>query len=82
MDVVLIVAIVGFAVLCGAVSMKIAAGKGRNPVVWGAIGLILNLPGLLIVVVVPSHDERRAVPQDRRHAGGGADPRGAKAAIA
>ncbi|GEM_PF-2887874 len=82
MDIVLIVAIVGFAVLCGAVSMKIAAGKGRNPIVWGAVGLVVNLPGLLIVVVVPRHDQRRAVVQDRRPAGSSADSRGAKAAMA
>lgn len=82
MDVMMIVAIVGFAVLCGAVSMKIAAGKGRNPIVWGAVGLVLNLPGLLIVLVVPRHNERRAAAQDRRPAGSGAEPRGAKAAMA
>lgn len=83
MDVLMIIAIVGFAVLCGGVSTKIAAGKGRNPLAWGTAGLVLNLLGLLIVIVVPSRaDDRFAVLRTARPATGAGKSGGAKAAIA
>ena len=80
MDVLMIVAIGGFAVLCGVVSMKIAAGKGRSPFVWGLTGLVLNLAGLLIVLVVPRAGERRAGLSVERRTGDAGKPYGAKAA--
>lgn len=84
MDAVMIVAVVGFAALCGAVSFKIAAGKGRNPLLWGLVGLVFNLLGMLVVVVVPRTHTARAASQPARPAVSGTGQRAhpAKAAIA
>lgn len=84
MDAVMIVAVVGFAVLCGAVSLKIAAGKGRSPVLWGLVGLVFNLPGLLVAVVVPKARVEECVSAAVRPApsGAGKPSRPASAAIA
>lgn len=64
MDALLIIAICLLAVLCCGVSVKIAIGKRRSPVLWGLVGLLLNLLGLLIVVFVPGHraEPHRAEP--------------------
>jgi hypothetical protein len=39
--------------LCGAVCFKAAADKGRNPWVWGVVGFVLPLIGLLFVLFLP-----------------------------
>ena len=79
MDVMLIIGIVGLAAICCGVSVKIAVGKGRSPLVWGLVGLLLNLLGLLVVVVVPSH---RTAPAPACEAGSSAAPHGPRAAVA
>ena len=79
MDVMLIIAIIGLAAICCGVSVKIAAGKGRSPLLWGLVGLVLNLLGLLVVVVVPGH---KTVPAPACDAGSPAAPHGPKAAVA
>jgi len=53
MDGMMVVAICGCAVVCAGVSMKIAAGRGRNPLLWGAVGLVFNLPGLAVTLFLP-----------------------------
>lgn len=60
MDVAMILAICGLAALCAGVAVKIAQGKGRNPVFWGVSGLLLSLPGLLVVTVLPAIPTGRA----------------------
>ena len=53
MDAMMIVSVCLIALLSSGVSAKIAAGKCRNPLLWGAIGLVFSLVGLLLVTVVP-----------------------------
>jgi len=79
MDVMLVIAIVGLALICCGVSVKIAAGKGRAPVLWGLVGLFLNLLGLLVVVVLPRH---RTAPAPVSTTGSEAPPHGARTAVA
>jgi hypothetical protein len=75
----MIVAICGFAIICGAVSMKIAAGKQRNPSLWAIVGLTFNIPGLLVVALVPAHVEKPRVEAPAKEP---SRARGAKAAVA
>lgn len=58
MDVMMVLAICGFAVICGGVGMRIAAGKQRSPLLWALVGLVFNVVGLLVLVVMPQHRER------------------------
>jgi hypothetical protein len=75
----MIVAICGFAVLCGAVNMKIAAGKQRDPLLWALVGLLFNVVGLLVAIVMPRHQEKPAPEMRAERPAAG---RGAKAAVA
>jgi hypothetical protein len=75
----MIVAICGFAVLCGAVNIKIAAGKQRDPLLWALVGLVFNVVGLLVAIVVPRHREKPAPEMRTERSAAG---RGAKAAVA
>jgi hypothetical protein len=77
MDTSMVIAICGFAVVCGAVSMKIAAGKDRNPSLWAIVGLVFNIPGLLAAVFVPPHVETSAA--EGQAAKSGAEDRAGKA---
>ena len=79
MDVMLVIAIVGLALTCCGVSVKIAAGKGRAPILWGLVGLLLNLLGLLVVVVLPRH---KTAPAPTDAAGSKAAPREPRTAVA
>ena len=54
MDVAMILAVSGLALVCAGVAVKIALGKGRNPVLWGVCGLLLSLVSLVIVTVLPA----------------------------
>jgi hypothetical protein len=54
MDAMMVAAIGGFALVSAAVSVMIAAGKHRRILVWGPVGLLLNLPGMLVVTVLPA----------------------------
>jgi hypothetical protein len=88
MDTSMVIAICGFAVVSGAVSMKIAAGKDRNPSLWAIVGLVFNIPGLLAAVFMPPHHEtspaealaEKSGAEDR--AGASQSHRGAEAAVA
>lgn len=88
MDTTMVIAICGFAVVCGAVSMKIAVGKDRNPSLWAIVGLVFNIPGLLVAVFVPPHVERSAGEERAAKSAAGAraekssSSHGAKAAVA
>ena len=53
MDAMMIVAVCGFALLSAAASWKMAEGKSRRAWLWAAIGLVLNVPGMLTVAVLP-----------------------------
>lgn len=79
MDVLMIIAIGGLAVLCCVVSAKIAAGKGRSRFVWGLAGLLLNLAGLLFIVVMPRAGRRRTRPSIECRTPDARKPYGAKA---
>ena len=79
MDVMMIIAVAGFALLCCAVSIRIAAGKQRSPLLWGLVELLFNLVGLLVIVMLPRHGARPASAHD---SSGVASLRGAKAAAA
>jgi hypothetical protein len=59
MDVAMILAICGLAVVCAGVTVKIALGKGRNPVIWGVFGLLLSLVSLVVVTVLPANKAAR-----------------------
>ena len=61
MDAMMIVAVCGFALLSAAASWKMAVGKSRRAWLWAAIGLVLNVPGMLTVAVLPvfqPHEQR------------------------
>jgi hypothetical protein len=46
----------------GALCFKAAADKGRNPWVWGIVGFLMPLLGLLFVLLLPRvRDDFRAV---------------------
>jgi hypothetical protein len=50
----MILAICGLALVCAGVAVRIALGKGRNPVLWGVFGLLLSLVSLVVVTVLPA----------------------------
>jgi hypothetical protein len=61
MDAMMIVAVCLFALLSGAVSWKIASGKSRRAWLWTIVGIVFNLPGMMLAAFVPVH--RPAVAQ-------------------
>jgi len=61
MGVMMVVAVTGFALLSAVVSVMIAAGKRRRPWLWGPVGLLFNLPGMLLVTLLPA-----ALPRELR----------------
>jgi len=55
MDAMMIVAVGGFALLSGAASWKMAAGKSRRVWLWATVGMLFNVPGMLVVAALPVH---------------------------
>jgi hypothetical protein len=53
MDGMMAAAVCGFALLSAAANVMMAAGKGRRSWLWGAVGLLLNLPAMAIVALLP-----------------------------
>ena len=49
-----------FSIICGVVSALIAAHKGRNAVGWFFAGLLGNLLGVIIAVLMSNLKEERA----------------------
>ena len=60
MDAMMVAAIGGFALVSAVVSVMIAAGKHRRIWLWGPVGLLLNLPGMLVVTLLPAAPPRAA----------------------
>lgn len=71
MDAMMMAALGGLAAVSGVASTMMAAGKRRRRWVWGSVGLVLNVPGMLIVTVLPasSHASRRRAEVLRDHEG-------------
>ena len=63
MDATMIVAVCLFALLSGAVSLKMAYGKSRRVWLWTTVGTVFNLPGMMLVAFLPVYRpaEARAV---------------------
>ena len=51
----MIVAVGGFALLSEAASWKMAAGKSRRVWLWATVGMLFNVPGMLVVAALPVH---------------------------
>lgn len=56
----MITGICGWAVLSGFTSYKMALGKSRSVRLWTSVGLLFNLPGMLLVAFLPVKEERAA----------------------
>ena len=56
----MITGICGWAVLSGLTSYKMALGKSRSIRLWTSIGLLFNVPGMLVVAFLPVKKERAA----------------------
>jgi hypothetical protein len=52
-------------VVCGLISAGIARSKGRNIVGWFFAGFLLQIPGIIIIAVLPNLNEQRA--KETRH---------------
>lgn len=64
----MIVAVGGFALLSGAVSWKMAAGKSRRVWLWTTVGMLFNVPGMLVVAALPVHLLSLQIARDSRAA--------------
>jgi hypothetical protein len=53
MDATMIAAACGLALVSGVASWHMALGKSRRVWLWTAIGVLFNLPGMLLLVVMP-----------------------------
>jgi hypothetical protein len=60
MDALMIIGICGWAVLSGFASYKMAAGKSRSIRLWTSIGLLFNVPGMLLVAFLPVNEQKSA----------------------
>jgi hypothetical protein len=60
MDALMITGICGWAVLSGLTSYKMALGKSRSIRLWTSIGLLFNVPGMLLVAFLPVKEARAA----------------------
>ena len=55
MDATMIMALCGFALLSGTASWRMAIGKSRRIWLWTAVGVLANVPGMLLLVILPVH---------------------------
>jgi hypothetical protein len=55
MDAMMIVAVGGFALLSEAASWRMAAGKSRRVWLWTTVGMLFNVPGMIVVAALPVH---------------------------
>ena len=39
--------------ICAYISYEIAKSKGRNPFVWGVIGFLFSVLGVILVAILP-----------------------------
>jgi hypothetical protein len=70
LDPLMIMGLCGWALLSGLAGCKLAAAKSRCVWLWTSLGLLLNVPGVLVLALLPVRRAKaarsRALPDETR----------------